>query len=199
MGLPVQKIRVLLDDVHEALAPLDRVRVAQVADHDRGGHLPTQLLCLHGHVLDRVGGDLPVVGHGHQGLRLLVGRRAVEHGVGHPGLVRELPDGDCRLAVERDDDDAIHLLGQDALHLLQLPVGVLGGILLDDLEAPMLQRLDDGLVACDPELGLQVLEGEGDGQLLVSGHASGRSRDGQEQEASGCEQPESAIHELTPY
>ena len=71
-------------------------------------------------------------------------------------------DGGGALAVLRDQDDAVDALGDAVAHLLELAVGVLVGVALDDRVAGFLQRRGDRAVARHPELGLEVLEGEAD-------------------------------------
>ena len=58
-------------------------------------------------------------------------------------------------------------LGDAVLDLLELAVGVLPAVQLDDLDAGVLQRLHDGAVPGHPEAGGEVLEGVADGAALL--------------------------------
>ena len=82
------------------------------------------------------------------------------------------------VTVVGGQDDAVAALGDAVLDLLELPVGVLAAVELDHLDAGVLQRLDDGAVAGDPEAGRQILEGVADGAALLGagGGASAATR-----------------------
>ena len=61
--------------------------------------------------------------------------RAVEDRDRHVGVLRLGDDGGAGLAVLRDQDDAVDALRDAVLDLLELAVGVLPAVALDDLEA----------------------------------------------------------------
>ena len=109
------------------------------------------------HRLDRLAGDRLVVGDDDDALAH-VGRRAVERGDRHVGLLRQGDERRLGVAVVGRQDDAVGALGDAVLDLLELPVGVLAAVELDDLDAVFLQRRHDRLVARDPEAGRQILE-----------------------------------------
>ena len=106
-----------------------------------------------------------------------VGRRAVEGRDRHVGLLRQRDQHRLRIAVVGGQDDAVGALRDAVLDLLELPVGILAAVELDDLDAVLLQRVDDGRVAGAPEPGRQILERVAD--LLACGVARAPPANGQ--------------------
>ena len=158
------------DRVHEAGAALHRVRVGEVAHQDQRLQLLAGrvelLLRLGHHGVDRRAGHRLVVGDDDDALAHVRGR-AVEGGDRHVGFLRLGHDHAAGIAIVGGQDDAVATLRDAVLDLLELSVGDLAAIELDHLDAGVLQRLDDGAVAGDPEAGREVLEGVADGAALL--------------------------------
>ena len=93
--------------------------------------------------------------------------RPVEGRDRHVGFLRQRDQHRLRVAVVGGQDDAVGALRDAVLDLLELPVGILAAVQLDDLDAVLLQRVDDRRVAGAPEAGRQILEGVAD--LLAGG------------------------------
>ncbi len=124
--------------VHEALAPLHRVRVGEVADEDQrmellAGRLELRL-GLDRHRLDGLARDRLVVGDDDDALGE-VGRRAVEGRDRHVGFLRQRDQHRLRIAVVGGQDDAVGALRDAVLDLLELPIGILAAVQLDHLDA----------------------------------------------------------------
>ena len=127
--------------VHEAFAPLHRVRIGEVADEDQrvqllAGRLELRL-GLDGHRLDRLAGDRLVVGDDDDALGE-IRRRPVEGRDRHVGLLRQRDQHGLRVAVVGGQDDAVGALRDAVLDLLELAVGVLAAVQLDHLDAVLL-------------------------------------------------------------
>ena len=75
------------------------------------------------------------------------------------------------VAVVGGQDDAVGALGDAVLDLLELPVGILAAVELDDFDAVVLQRRHDRLVAGDPEARREILERVADFLALCGGRS----------------------------
>ena len=166
----LEEVGMRADRVHEPGAALHRVRVGEVAHQDQRLQLLAGrvelLLRLGHHGVDRGAGHRLVVGDDDDALGHVRGR-PVEGGDRHVGLLRLGHDHAAGITVVGGQDDAVGALSDAVLDLLELPVGVLAAVELDHLDAGVLQRLDDGRVAGDPEAGRQVLEGVADRAALL--------------------------------
>ena len=89
---------------------------------------------LGGHRLYRLTRDRLVVGDDDDALAG-VGGRAIERRDGDIVLLGQGDERRLRVAVVRGQDDAVGALGDAVLDLLQLAIGVLAAVQLDDLDA----------------------------------------------------------------
>ena len=187
-------VGVLRHGLLEAVAALDGVRVAEVADQDRRLVLLARRLGDLAGVEHRVASDLLVVGLDGDRVGVRLRRRAVEVDHRDIGLVGR-PDGrDHRVGVGLHDDDAVHAPRDGGANLLELLVVVLVRDRLEDLEAAVLHLLPDDLDAGHPELGVEPVEQHGD-RLAVLLRADGQRRavrggdrrEGAEAESAPCE------------
>ena len=131
----LEQIGVGIDHIVEALLASNGIRVTQVADHDEGFHLAAEFLGFVGHVFDGRLGDLLVVGDHGQGIAIFALGRAVEDTDRDIGFVGFGDQFQSDRAIDRDDHDAINLLGDAVLDLLELLVGVCAGVDFNDLIA----------------------------------------------------------------
>ena len=91
------------------------------------------------HRLDRLTRDGLVVGNDDDALAH-VGRRAVEGGDRHVGLLGQSHERGLGVAVVGRQYDAVGALGDAVLDLLELPVGILAAVELDNFDAVGLER-----------------------------------------------------------
>ena len=176
LGRRLEDVGMGVDRVHEAFAPLHRVRVGKVADEDQrmellAGRLELRL-GLDRHRLDRQTRHRLVVGDDDDALGE-VGGRAIEGRDRHVGFLRQRHQHRFRIAVICGQDDAVGALSDAVLDLLELPVGVLAAVQFDHLDAVLGQRADDGGMTRAPEAGRKILEGVAD---LLGSAASARCR-----------------------
>lgn len=197
-GILGPEVRVLLDYVEEALPSAHGVRIAEITDHDSRRDLPTEFHRLLGHVLHRGLGDNFVVGDDDQSRSLFAGRRPVEDTDRYSRVVRLFHDCHGALAVLRNDDNAVNVLGNYVPGLLELPIRVLVGVFLDNANAVLSQGLGNRLVPRNPELGLEVLEEKGDRDVLRLLSASREDDRGKEGRQNQENRNQFSLHTRTP-
>ncbi len=192
----VEPVLVLLDCRVEAFLAADGIRIAKVShddqrrEHGVGGRVCQRLL---DDVVDGLFGDRLVVGDDDQA-RAEIGRRPVEHRDRRVVLLGLLDDGHGALAVLGDDDDAVDALRDAVADLFELAVGVFVGVAFDDGVTGILQGRGDRLVAGDPELGLEVLEGKADRGGGTGGAEAGAEAGDERAGGQGCQ----SLHGFTP-
>ena len=166
----LEQVRMRGDRVHEAGAALHRVGIGEVAHQDQRLQLlagGVELLLRFGdHGVDRGARHRLVVGDDDDALAH-IRRRPVEGRDRHVRFLRLGNDHGARVAVVGGEDDAVAALCDAVADLLELAVGVVPAIELDDLDAGRLQRFDDGAVTGDPEAGREILEGVADGLAFL--------------------------------
>jgi hypothetical protein len=170
LGRRLENVRMVFKGVHEALAPLDCVRVGEIADEDQRMQLFARRLEFflgeYSHLLDSETRDRLIVGD-HDDALGHIGGRAVEGGDRHVRFLRQRNEHRLGIAVVSRQDDAVGALRNAVFDLLELAVGVLAAVQLDHLDAVFRERLDNRRVTGAPEAGRQILEGVAD--LLALG------------------------------
>ena len=90
----------------------------------------------------------------------------IENTNGNPRLIRLADNGYGALAVLRDHDNTVHVLGNGVADLFELTIGILVPIAFKNPDVLCFERFGYSFMGSHPVLGFKILKGKADGDLV---------------------------------